>query len=160
MSDAAHKIPGQTSDFEFRLLKTSDQDSSSFPISGKYTGWFMLQQPPPRSTIKVEDKEINIRFSVNDDESSSDYSIEGEGFNRFGRFKVHGVLSEEGDLQMYRVYSPKSAPSPAAKNKSKPQFKATSRPSIESVQAPGASGSVCSYDVYCDIFIRNLPSNH
>jgi len=114
MSDAAHNLPGQTGEFEFRLNLITDD--STFPVSGKYHGWFMLQQPPPRHALKVEDKEINLRFSRNDSELSG-YSIEGEGNNKFGKFTVFGTLSDGGELQMYRAYLPRAAAPSSSKNK-------------------------------------------
>lgn len=114
MSDAAHNLPGQTGEFEFRL--TLGIDDATFPASGKYHGWFMLQQPPPRHALKIEDKEINIRFSKNDDEISG-YNIEGEGYNKFGKFTVFGNLSNSGELQMYRAYLPRGSAPPSSKNK-------------------------------------------
>ena len=117
MSDAAHDIPGQTSEFEFRLVGGTASENIKFPASGKYTGWFLLQQPPPKGVVKVDDKEINIRFIVADDGSSS-YKIEGEGFNKFGKFTVYGTLSQEGNLQMYRSYNLKMTPASSTKAKS------------------------------------------
>jgi hypothetical protein len=59
MSDAGHNVLGQTSEFEFKLLK-ADDENSSFPINGRYQGWFMLKQGP--KNIKIDDKEMDIYF--------------------------------------------------------------------------------------------------
>ena len=116
MSDSALEVSGQTSEFEFRLVDSVPENYSE-PISGKYTGWFMLQQPPPRQKIKIEDKEINIKFTSLGFESP-DYRIQGEGYNKFGRFTVNGTLSGGNVLCMYRSYLPKPSPSSAKPRKS------------------------------------------
>mmetsp|Transcript_35169 Transcript_35169/g.35812 ORF Transcript_35169/g.35812 Transcript_35169/m.35812 type:complete len:906 (-) Transcript_35169:213-2930(-) len=104
MSDALHEIPGQTSDFELRLQKPSLTPESKLPISGRYSGWFILQQPHQKTPVKVEDKDINIRFEAKEDKT---YHIQGEGHNKFGKFTVTGTLQSDGELQMYRSYVPK-----------------------------------------------------
>jgi len=65
MSDSGHSIPGQTSEFEFKLSKAAP-DTKSYPMSGTYQGWFLLKQAPPKQgQVKIEDKEININFTGN-----------------------------------------------------------------------------------------------
>lgn len=59
-----------------------------------------------KGQIKVEDKEINIRFIAVVGEEGC-HRVEGEGVNKFGKFKVYGSLSGDGYLQMYREYLPK-----------------------------------------------------
>lgn len=102
MSDEAHDQPGQTSDFEFKLVKPYD-NQLDFPVNGKYQGWFILKQPLPLkpSTMKVEEKEIVIRFIPFE---ARGHRIEGEGSNKFGSYTLRGTLSEDGMLQMYREY--------------------------------------------------------
>ena len=113
MSDMLHDVSGQTSEFE---LKSSFPISpeSKFPVSGKYQGWFVLQQPPLKTPVKVEDKEINIKFEATE---SDCFTLQGEGHNKFGKFTLHGTLTSDGMLQMYRSYTPK--PLPSSTNKSK-----------------------------------------
>lgn len=100
LSDSAHGQPSQTSDFEFRLVKPND-GSNGYPISGRYQGWFFLKTL--KGQVKVEDKEINIRFIAVVGEEGC-HRVEGEGSNKFGKFKVFGTLSDNGFLQMYREY--------------------------------------------------------
>ena len=103
MSDAAHQLEGQTSDFEFKLVQRDD-DSSAFPVNGRYQGWFHLKQAAPlKGSIKVEDKELIIKFIslASDDEG---YRIEGHGTNKFGSFSLKGSLNCDGYLHMYREY--------------------------------------------------------
>lgn len=103
MSDYAHTVPGQTSEFEFKLVK-ADEGSSLFPVNGKYQGYFMLKQAPPlKGSVKVEDKEMVFKFTRSDEEEGQ-YTIHGNGLNKFGSFTLKGKLSEDGDLHVYREY--------------------------------------------------------
>jgi hypothetical protein len=102
MGDDAHNHVGLTSDFELKLVKSFD-GSNVFPKSGKYHGWFNIKQLPPlKSNVKVEEKDITIRFVPN--ESNIGHRIEGEGSNKYGRFTLTGELSPDGMLQMYKIY--------------------------------------------------------
>lgn len=114
MTDSAHGIPGQTSDFEFQLSNpsSSSSDLTQFPISGKYTGWFHLKQPM-KAPLKIEDKDLNIDFQKSF-QSDDAYDVTGSGQNKFGKFSLYGTFEpSSGKLQMYRVYIPKkTAPTP------------------------------------------------
>jgi hypothetical protein len=135
MTDSAHGIPGQTSDFEFKL-NTPAGNSSDFPISGKYSGWFHLKQAlkPP---LKVEDKELNIVFQSADD--GEHYVISGGGMNKFGKFSLYGTFEPSGKLQMYRVYLPKKAAAPTPRSTPKStKTKGANFASPRSARTPGA----------------------
>jgi hypothetical protein len=110
MSDAAHGLPGQTSDFEYRLLERRD-DSPEFPVSGRYGGWFFLKHFAPKpGQVKVDEKEIHLTFKPNTDgngDSSKAFTVTGEGQNKFGKFSVHGTMSVDGHLHLYKVYTKK-----------------------------------------------------
>jgi hypothetical protein len=102
LSDDHHDQPGQTSDFEFRLVKPAPDNARAFPMNGKYHGFFMLKQPPPlKSSIKIEDKDMMINFA---ETTNGEFSIDGEGSNKFGKFSLRGTLFPDGRVQMYRVY--------------------------------------------------------
>jgi hypothetical protein len=106
MTDSAHGLAGQTSEFEFKLTTTATAAASLFPVSGKYVGWFHLKQPmkPP---LKIEDKELNIVFTKSTSDERN-YDITGTGINKFGKFSLYGSFEiSSGKLQMYRVYLPK-----------------------------------------------------
>lgn len=104
MSEHAHSQPSQCSDFEFKLVKANEDSIGTFPVSGRYHGWFLLKQPPPqKGSVKIEDKEIVLNFSEykNIDSDSEDrsslitHTIKGHGTNKFGSFNLHGTLDEE-----------------------------------------------------------------
>jgi len=103
MSDFAHSHPAQLSDFEFKLVK-ADEDSSLFPVNGRYQGHFYLKQAlPMKGSVKIEDKEMMFKFTPSE-QVEGQYLINGNGLNRFGSFTLKGTLSEEGDLHVYREY--------------------------------------------------------
>lgn len=105
MSDANHGVPGQTSDFEFKLAVAEEGSvPGTFPINGKYSGWFALKQPPPlKGHLKIEDKEMMLSFTSN--ELGDGHSISGTGQNKFGTFNLRGTLTVAGDVHLYREYT-------------------------------------------------------
>lgn len=116
MSDPSHDVPGQTSDFEFRLVKKDDSCTTIFPVDGIYQGWFMLKQAPPaKGSVRIDDKEMEIHFSPAEEDS---FKITGRGSNKFGLFKLNGTLSGLGAVHIYREYyqlTPQSVPTPTSK---------------------------------------------
>jgi len=105
MSDEGHTYPDQTSPFEFKLFKPFD-GQTIFPISGKYQGWFYLKQLPPNKGLKIDEKDMTLKFTKSEDKSNT-YNIEGFGSNRFGSFTLYGTLTDY-DIQLYREYTPKA----------------------------------------------------
>lgn len=105
MSDNGLNFPDQSSPFEYKLIKPSDGESLQFPISGKYQGWFLLKQPAPLKSVKVEEKDLLLKFIKNDD---GDYNVDGSGSNKFGSFTLRGTLIKATtDIKVYRHYLPK-----------------------------------------------------
>lgn len=130
MSDANHGIPGQTSDFEFKLAVAEEGSApGAFPINGKYSGWFALKQPPPlKGSIKIEDKEMMLSFTSNEE---GGHTISGTGHNKFGSFNLRGTLTAAGDVHLYREYTTLTPhPVPVSHSKRKYSFggDATSEP--------------------------------
>lgn len=108
MSDAAHEIPDQTSKFEFHIKVAH---GTPLPVSGKYSGWFNIKQPPPKNYLRIEDKELYLNYVQTG--APEEYSISGQGINKFGRYTVSGTL-KGANIQLYRIYnsSKKVAPTP------------------------------------------------
>lgn len=112
LNDAAHELEGQTSGFEYRLLE-KNPESPNFPPSGKYSGWFFLKHPAPKpGHIKIEEKDVSLIFVAK--ENGVGYDVSGEGQNKFGRFTIHGSLSEEGMFHVYKIFKRKPANTPKA----------------------------------------------
>lgn len=110
LSDEHHDIPGQTSDFEFKLIQAHDE---SFPPTGKYQGWFNIKQFQTNKNIKIDDKDMTIKFTKAEDGS---IQVEGEGVNKFGRYDLRGTYNPENNsIQIYREYSLKPIATPSRK---------------------------------------------
>jgi len=104
MNDQSHSIPGQTSDFEFRLVFPGAAPST-IPVDGRYTGWFLIKNPQKSSNTKIEDKDLDLKFVKK--ENSNDYEVSGAGVNKFGKFTVQGILKSNNMMQLYKIYQPK-----------------------------------------------------
>lgn len=106
MTDAQHSLPTKCSDFEFILIEANPGTKhGSFPVCGKYEGWFALSKPPPApwgSHEKVPES-MAINFSY-PDAGETGYKLTGEGTNRFGNFIMEGKLSTDGSIVIYRMY--------------------------------------------------------
>ena len=88
MSDAAHGIPGQTSEFEYKLVKAFTE--ITFPCSGKYLGWFHLLING--KIVKVDENNLMLKFTRSTEDLDS-YSVIGDGSNKFGKFTVKGTFN-------------------------------------------------------------------
>lgn len=129
MSDAAHGVPGQTSDFEYKLVKPFVADAPSVvPCSGKYAGWFNLMMNG--KVIKIEENNLMVNFTavVNSSDTEGVYTVVGDGTNKFGKFSVKGKYSKAEGVHLYKeyVYTPvptsskkRSAPSSAGASPAK-----------------------------------------
>jgi hypothetical protein len=143
-------------------VKADEGFRGTFPINGKYQGWFHLKQPPPmKGNLKIEDKEIFITFSSVIDEPLTEeeipkssipisHRIKGKGMNKFGSFNLHGTLDEEGNIQIYREYFNLTAPpTPHSSSKrrgsfsfSKSENPITTTTSLESITPREGSGRI------------------
>ena len=118
ITDADHDFPERTSDFEFKPTVT---DPAAFPATGQYAGWFMLKMG--NKLVKIEDKEMHVAFNKEDDVGGN-YTVQGYGHNKFGRFALRGTLGADHRVQIYREYEAR----PAAVAPVKAQKKPSKRP--------------------------------
>jgi hypothetical protein len=102
MSEAEHEVQGMSSDFEFRLV-TSDPDSLEYPFNGLYQGWFMMKNAPPlKGVTRIDDREMTILFTRENDEICR---VSGKGVNKFGSFTLAGTLTpSDNKVTLYREY--------------------------------------------------------
>ncbi len=126
MMDSQHGEPGMTSEFELHFIQgigKMTMDAVEL-LSGKYRGWFRLKRLNGNGTDKIEEKNVVLNFSKKPE--SGDYSIKGEGSNRFGGFVLQGNLGKDNSVIMYRQYvvkvgsTPKSGITPKAAAPPKP----------------------------------------
>lgn len=113
MIDSDHGQEGRTSEFELHFLQGIGKMTMD-PVellSGKYKGWFRLKRVHGNGTDKIEEKNVVLNFSKKDD-GLGDYSIKGEGSNRFGAFLLQGTLGRDNSVIMYRQYVVKVGSTP------------------------------------------------
>jgi len=104
LNDEAHKLPGQTGEFEFKLDAT-DPDSPVFPVNGLYKGFFVMKTGKGGTTKNAD--ELTLRFvPVVKDSVDGEYNIFGTGNNKFGRFTVQGSLSADTSMVIYKIFEP------------------------------------------------------
>lgn len=104
MNDNSHSLSGQTSDFELRLVFPGPAPSE-VPVDGRYTGWFIIKHPQKNTTTKIEDRDLDMKFTKK--ENCSDYDVSGAGVNKFGKFLLQGTLKSNNMIQLYKIYQPK-----------------------------------------------------
>jgi len=89
--------PGTCEKFEYEHKCSGD--STIFPLSGRYTGFFCVFDGGVRS--KIPERDVTIRFKMN----TEDYwNVEGKGSNIYGKYNITGTLSEDGTIKLCRQY--------------------------------------------------------
>ncbi|CAM9843198.1 unnamed protein product [Chrysoparadoxa australica] len=111
-ADGVHRCAGRwgvsknaavTSPFEFTYVPPAGAGAGAsvdFPKSGQYDAFFIIQGRAGQE--KVLEQDLRLSFVVN---SAGSWNVAGSGFNRFGQFRVTGVLEQDGNIQVFREYS-------------------------------------------------------
>lgn len=98
--DDPQNVNGNCNKFEYE--HKSAVPTSTFPVSGRYSGWFHLTAADlKRSTISERD--VNLRFIKN---SEGYHNVEGRGLNAFGKYTITGSLSKDNVLTLFRHFKP------------------------------------------------------
>lgn len=148
MVDANHGQPGLTSEFELHFLQGIGKMTMD-PVellSGKYKGWFRLKRINGNGTDKIEEKNVVLNFSKKND-GTGNYSIKGEGSNRFGAFLLQGTLGGDNSVIMYRQYvvkvgsTPRGGVTPKAAAAPKPNAGVKKTAAPKAIFKPAADGS-------------------
>ena len=85
-------------DYEHRCSIPTD----TFPLSGKYTGFFLLNKEDGQKDT-VQERDVNLKFRKN---SEGYYNVEGRGQNGFGKYTITGTLSNDNELIIFRHFLP------------------------------------------------------
>ncbi|KAL7451615.1 hypothetical protein ACHAWC_003441, partial [Mediolabrus comicus] len=92
--------------------KTSSE-STAFPLSGKYTGSFLVKAPQGGGTnTKVEERNVMLKFRENNE---GYHNVEGKGSNVWGKYSITGTLDKEGVITLFRHYQAVTQPKKKAK---------------------------------------------
>ena len=93
-------VKGLCNRFEYE--HKSSGSSSTFPVSGKYTGWFDLNQEDG-SKAKIVEKDVTLKFRKN---SAGYFNVDGRGSNYFGKYTITGTLTNDNTITIFRHFKP------------------------------------------------------
>eukprot|EP00804_Cyclotella_cryptica_P016090 CCRYP_004216-RC/>CCRYP_004216-RC protein AED:0.23 eAED:0.23 QI:0/0.33/0.25/1/0.33/0.25/4/186/1344 len=79
-------------------------ESTVFPLSGKYTGWFYVSAEDGSNTkTKIFERDVMLKFIEN---SEGYHNVEGKGSNIYGKYTISGTLDSEGIITLFRHFQP------------------------------------------------------
>ena len=136
MNESAFEGAGLTSRFE---MKSSVDETQVAPFNGVFNGFFEIAGPKGIDTIA--EKGVEIRFAPNTAEETNLYQVEGDGTNKYGKFKLQGTYAHDtAQLRLYKVYLPKAVKAKPVKRGRTPKAKKT--PKAVVTPAPRAAAPV------------------
>jgi hypothetical protein len=91
----------QQNRFEYEH-KSSVPSTTTFPVSGRYSGWFDLGNEDGTRT-RINERDVTIKFRKN---SAGSYNVEGKGSNVFGKYNITGTL-ENDTITIFRHFLPR-----------------------------------------------------
>jgi len=84
----------------FEYEHKSSTPSSTFPVSGRYSGWFDLNLEDG-SKKKILEKDVTLRFRKN---NAGFHNVEGRGSNAFGKYSITGTLTQDNVITIFRHF--------------------------------------------------------
>ncbi|KAL7465019.1 hypothetical protein ACHAXS_005346 [Conticribra weissflogii] len=84
----------------FQYEHKTSNGSDSFPLSGKYTGWFHLKDELGNNP-EIPEKDITLKFRQN---NAGYHNVEGKGSNVYGKYTITGTLTEDGTITLFRHF--------------------------------------------------------
>mmetsp|Transcript_23022 Transcript_23022/g.54394 ORF Transcript_23022/g.54394 Transcript_23022/m.54394 type:complete len:1379 (+) Transcript_23022:433-4569(+) len=120
----------------FEYEHKSSNPNAPFPVSGRYSGWFDLNDEGGKT--KINEKDITLRFRKN---NAGYYNVEGKGSNAFGKYTITGTLKDDivTIFRHFLVKKPKASANTAAGSSSS-KLSVTSAP--PPLNAPGQTRKV------------------
>jgi len=103
-------IRGLCNRFEYEHKSSSP--NASFPVSGRYSGWFDLNGEEGGKT-KIAEKDITLRFRRN---NAGYHNVEGKGSNAFGKYTITGTLTKDNVVTIFRHFLQKKAKSSSSRS--------------------------------------------
>jgi len=128
-----HKIKGKWA-ASSKLLDTADSNdfdyehrgtSQDFPLSGRYTGWFILNSADGKQ--RVTERDVTLKFHQN---NAGEWNVDGKGSNGFGKYTITGTMVGD-EIEIYRHY----APVPPRKAVAAPVVRTPALPAVEAAPA-------------------------
>ena len=74
--------------------------NQTFPVSGRYSGWFNLSLEDGSRT-RITEKDVTLKFIKN---NAGYYNVEGKGSNAFGKYSISGSLDKDNILTIFRHF--------------------------------------------------------
>ena len=74
--------------------------STSFPVSGRYSGWFDLNVEDGTKR-KIVEKDVTLRFRKN---NAGYHNVEGKGSNAFGKYSITGTMTDDNVITIFRHF--------------------------------------------------------
>jgi len=91
-------VRGLCNKFEYEHKSTLP--NNTFPVSGRYSGWFDLTNEDGSRT-RINEKDITLKFRRN---NAGYHNVEGKGSNAFGKYTISGTLSQEHIITIFRHF--------------------------------------------------------
>lgn len=107
--------------FEYEHKTTGD--STVFPLSGRYTGSFYVNETGERT--KILERDVTLKFKRN---LAGYHNVEGKGSNIYGKYSITGTLEKDGMITLFRHFAPI-------------KVKASKKGGGVKIAAPGSNGS-------------------
>jgi hypothetical protein len=119
----------------FEYEHKSSVPSNSFPVSGRYSGWFDLNLEDG-SKKKITEKDVTLRFRKN---NAGYHNVEGKGSNAFGKYSITGTLTMDNVITIFRHFQQKKVKTPRPVTSAPPPINAPGqarRPSMPAIPDP------------------------
>uniref|UniRef100_A0A7S4AEH9 Bromo domain-containing protein n=1 Tax=Pseudo-nitzschia australis TaxID=44445 RepID=A0A7S4AEH9_9STRA len=113
----------------FEYEHKSSNPNASFPVSGRYSGWFDLNNEKGGKT-KINETDITLRFRRN---NAGYHNVEGKGSNAFGKYTITGTLTKDNIVTIFRHFIQKKS---KASSSSSASVSASSRLPVTSAPPP------------------------
>lgn len=85
--------------------KSIDEKNESFPLSGRYTGFFLITNEDGTRT-RIAERDVFLKFKHNS--NAGGYNVEGKGSNIFGKYTISGAMepttSEKGTVYLITIF--------------------------------------------------------
>lgn len=117
----------------FEYEHKSSNPNASFPVSGRYSGWFDLNNETGGKT-KISEKDITLRFKKN---NAGYHNVEGKGSNAFGKYTISGTLTKDNVITIFRHFIVKKIKSSASSAVSSSSSKLSVTSAPPPLNAPG-----------------------
>jgi hypothetical protein len=84
----------------FEYEHKSSVSSNTFPVSGRYSGWFDLSNDDGTRT-RINERDVTLKFRKN---NAGYHNVEGRGSNVFGKYSITGTLTLDYILTIFRHF--------------------------------------------------------